>query len=117
MGINTTIMNEQETKLERARKKVKEIKDWYAHLVVYIVVCTLYVLFNSGVFDGGKVSGYIPWWSSLTMPIGWGIGILCHWFYAFKGGNFKQRLKNWEERKIQEYLDDERSESSKFNEK
>ncbi|MAZ26193.1 MAG: histidine kinase [Cytophagaceae bacterium] len=108
-------MKNQESRYERARKRVKDIQDWYRHLIVYLVICSIYVAFNSGVFDNGAVSGYIPWWSSLTMPIGWGIGLFFHWLYVFKGTLFSKRLKHWEERKIQEYIEQEKSESAKFN--
>ena len=107
-------METNEVKYERARKRVSHIKAWYYHLIIYIVINVVFIIFNTGIIDGGSISGYIPWWSALTMPICWGLGVLISGIYAFKGYKFDHFYKRWEERKIQEYLDKEEKEVQTF---
>ena len=96
---------QEKTKYERAKKQVEEIKGFYVHLSVYLVVNFILLLAGLGVFDGSFIAVQIPTWSFFTTPAFWGIGILFHWLYAFKP-NFKP-FKNWEERKIKQYLEEE----------
>ncbi len=107
-------MKENESKYEKAIQRVDQIKGWYFHLFIFMAINIIYALFNFGVFDGGRISGYIPWWSSLTMLVGWGLGLFGHWTYVFKGDFYLGKLKKWEERKIREYLEREEKESKKF---
>ena len=91
-------------KYDRAQKRVKEIKGFYTHLTVYLLV-NLFLLFAQlGIFSGTLKIG-MPVWSYFTTPFFWGIGLMFHGLYVFKD-NFGF-LKNWEERKIKQFMEEE----------
>ena len=94
-------------KFERARKQVENEKGWYSHFFAYIIFSTVEQLFYAGVFDGGKFTDFIPWWVRCITPAFWGIAILLHWLYVFKGVRFNAFYKKWEARKIKKFMEEE----------
>lgn len=100
----------QEQKYIKAKKRVKEIKGFYIHLTVYVLVN----LFISGVIIFGLTRGED---SSITEAISnfgvystwifWGIGMFFHWLgvFGFRSVGFG---KDWEDRKIKEFMDSEK---------
>ena len=110
-------MESNTSKYERAKKRVEEEKGFYRHLTVYLIINTLLQLFYSGLFFDFDVLGYAPWWVRFTTPFFWGLSLLVHWIYVFKGFRFFKGLKKWEDRKIQEFMDEEEEEfSNRFRE-
>ena len=105
MEIISTMDNYNEKKYKKAKKRVKEVKDFYLHLTVYIIVNLILIIINLGVFQSGFSGIEIPKWPMFTTPFFWGIGLFFHGLKAFKG-NFKF-LNDWEDRKIKEYMDKE----------
>jgi hypothetical protein len=99
---------EKEQSYIRAKKRVKDIKGFYVHLIVFIAVN----LFISGniifwsVKSGENFAEAITNFGVYSTPLFWGIGLFFHWFGVFgvKSVGFG---KEWEERKIKEYLDKE----------
>ena len=88
------IMNSEQERYERAKKRVSELKDFYGHLTVYIVVIGFLGIINLFTSD-------FPW---VIFPAGgWGIGLFFHAIAVFGGDWFLG--KGWEERKIREYMD------------
>ena len=88
---------EYQKRYERAQKRVKDIKGFYIHLVVYCVIIPGIIFFNL------KYTPQFKWfWFSL---LGWGIGLFFHWFGIF-GVNFLGFGKDWESRKIEEYMNE-----------
>ena len=73
---------------EQARKRIKELKDFYAHIASYVVVHIFLIGLNFFV-----TSDY-PW--VLYSLGGWGIGLAIHAFEVFGTSS------DWEERKMQE---------------
>ena len=105
-------INKESEKYERAKKRVDEIKGFYTHLTIYILVNTFLLISASGLF-GGLDSLHFPHWAHFTTPIFWGIGLAFHGLYVFQ---FKSGLfKKWEERKIKEYMDKDLEEQDKYN--
>ena len=85
----------------RAKKKVDSLIGFYWHLAVYIVVNIFLILligFNS---DQG-FSGFGPYSTALF----WGIGLFFHFIGVFGPDFFFG--KDWEKRKLKEYMDKER---------
>ena len=92
----------------RAKKKVEDLKGFYWHLFFYVAV--------NGFISISKVSSDIaegvPAWEAFwDMPlfftwIPWGIGLLIHGIVVFDVFSFVIG-KNWEERKIQEMLEED----------
>ena len=90
-------MNAEETKYQRAQKRVEAIKGFYIHLIVYVVVNL--ILFSINMI----VSPDSLWFFWPLM--GWGIGLFMHALSVFVfGGGFSA---DWEERKIQELMEKE----------
>lgn len=86
-----------------AQKKVKEIKGFYMSLMPFIIV-------NSGLlFLNLKYSPEHLWF--FYPLLGWGLGVFFHAMKVFSFMPFFN--KDWEERKIQEFLEQEKSNKNK----
>ncbi|RLD29496.1 MAG: hypothetical protein DRI70_02260 [Bacteroidetes bacterium] len=95
-------------KYDRALKRVKDIKGFYSHLVVYIIVNLLLMLAHLGIFTHGFVHINLSSWSYFTTPFFWGIGLFFHGLFVFQ---HKFRFfKDWEERKIKEFMEKDEEE-------
>lgn len=89
-----------ERKYMRAKKKVKAIKGFYTHFMVYLAVNAFILLIQ--VFAGGGWGMLLEWHSYSTLVF-WGIGVAFHAFGVF-GMDFIFGTK-WEDRKIKEIMD------------
>ena len=65
-------------KYKRAKKKVAEIKGFYTHLTIYILVNTFILLTASGLLSGNILSLEMPEWPHFISPVAWGVGLLFH---------------------------------------
>ena len=83
----------------RAKKKVESLLGFYWHLAVYIVV-NLFLIILIGVNAG--FGGFGPY----ATAVFWGIGLFFHFFGVFGPDFFFG--KNWEKRKMKEFMDEER---------
>ncbi|MCK4420581.1 2TM domain-containing protein [candidate division WOR-3 bacterium] len=82
----------------RAKERVEEIKSFYSHLFVYIIVNLALFLIN---ILTAPDSLWFYW------PLfGWGIGLLIHGFTVF---GTKRLLRDWEERKIEELMGEDKN--------
>lgn len=103
-----------------AQKRVKKIKRFYRHLTVYIVVNLLIVYFGfRGIdlleFKNPEVDTNLTFWlfwNVLSTPILWGIGVLIHGLIVFRPGI--GILKNWEERQMKKFLEEELKKENSF---
>jgi len=89
-------MVEQE-RYARARRRVDDIRGFYTHLAVYIIVNVFLFILNMVISPGAL------WFFWVT--IFWGIGLAIHAFNTYSSGRFFGR--EWEERKIREYMERE----------
>lgn len=88
---------DHDTAVERATKRVKELRDFWVHFAIYLVVNTGLVIIDLA--QGGGLQ-----WAQWVI-FGWGIGLVAHAVSVFF---FESRsLSRWEERKIAEYTEDE----------
>ncbi|MEM7186736.1 MAG: 2TM domain-containing protein [Bacteroidota bacterium] len=79
---------------DRAKKKVEELKGFYVHFAIYLIMVPVFIYLNL------KSTGF-PW--ALFPIIGWGAGVSGHAMEVF---SYNPILgKNWEERKIRELMD------------
>lgn len=102
-------MNQQDNeRYARAKKKMEDIKGFYSHLVVYLIVNTTLILVQLGIFSRGLYGFEWPEWSMFTTPFFWGIGLFFHGLYVFQ--HRFRFFKDWEERKIKEYMDKDEAE-------
>jgi hypothetical protein len=85
------------TKLENAKKQVKRMKGFYIHAIVYICVNLFIIVANSIESSKGfaDADGYMT-------ALFWGFGLLAHAMSVFAPDFILG--KNWEEKKIQEYM-------------
>ena len=67
---------EDKEKYERAKKRVQNLKDFYTHLTVYILVNILLVIINVVSYQG-------HWWFFYPL-LGWGIGLTAHGVSTFR---------------------------------
>jgi len=85
----------------RAKKKVDAIVGFYWHLASYVVV-NLFLIILIGMNSNAGFSGFGPYATAFF----WGIGLVFHFLGVF-GTNFLFG-KNWEKRKIAEYMEKEK---------
>ena len=97
----------QEQQYILARKRVEKISKFYKHLATYVIVnIFLTAIFITGdMNDGETFKEAVLDYNNYKIWMFWGIGI------AFQAINtFGVRLfisKDWEERKIQKYMDEQ----------
>lgn len=106
--------NNQEARLKRARRRVAEVKGFYVHLMVYIIINTtiLVIKIVGTSYYGETFMGPIWHFSTLLPWLPWGIGLA---FHAAKVFGFIPFLgKGWEERQIQKYIEQTKSEAEKY---
>lgn len=94
---------EYQEKLKKAKKQVSEIKDFYVHLLIYIIVNLglVIIYFIPGSSDE-KDDGFWPIYTIL----GWGIGLIIHGLsvFVFDGSMFS----GWEEKEVQKIMKNEK---------
>jgi hypothetical protein len=91
--MEATPVNVNEERYQRARKHVEELKGFYVHLAIYLIVNSGLFLLNVLTSDG--------WWFYWPL-IGWGIGLAAHGFSVFiEDSRF---ARDWEARKIRELM-------------
>lgn len=105
----------QEQAYIKAKKRVKDIKGFYIHLIVYVLVN----VFLSGIIIFG-LSQSGDSFNEITSNFGvystwvfWGIGVFFHWLGVF-GFKSLGLGTDWEERKIKELMEREDKRREKF---
>lgn len=100
---------QEDENFKAAQKRVKDIKGFYIHLIVYLFVnIALFVTDNN--FTELKENGFEI--SNFYTALFWGIGLAAHWASVFGSGLF---LGNkWEEKKIREIMDKDRERMEKW---
>lgn len=98
-------MNTQdEIKYQEALKRVKKIKGFYTHAIVYVFVNIMIVFLNVKNLDPGET--YFQFKNFLTAFF-WGIGLVAHGLSVFVPNWIMGQ--NWEERKIKEFMEKEKA--------
>lgn len=91
---------QKEERIASAKKRVKRIKGFYSHLLVYVVINIMIVIIN--IQDLGPGESYFQYENFFTLFF-WGIGLAVHGLSVFLP-DFLLGQK-WEERKIKELMD------------
>ena len=92
------MFNIEDEKYSRAKARVGQLKKFYSSLASYVFVITLLACVNYYQNEWGYA-----WF--LWAAFGWGIGLF---FQAMKVFGMNPFLgKNWEERKIQEFMNED----------
>ncbi len=82
----------------RAKRRVEEVRGFYSHLIAYIVVNVFLAIINLLTIPS------FPWF--LFVTVFWGIGLVSHGASVYLKRGFLS--KEWEERKIKEYMENEK---------
>jgi len=86
---------EEDKRYEEAKAHVNEIRDFYGHVVTYLVINAILLVINLMTSPGYL---WVKW-----PLLGWGIGIAFHAFSVYGTGWVWGR--DWEERKIRQIMD------------
>lgn len=89
-----------EEKYEQAKKRVKQLKAFYNHLLIYVIINALLFVINFVVSPGS-------WWF-YWVTIFWGIAVLWQGIGILSRNRFLG--KDWEDKKIKEYMEKEEME-------
>lgn len=81
---------------ERAKKQVEELKGFYIHLTIYLIMVPVFIYLNL------KSTGF-PW--AIFPIVGWGAGVSGHAMEVF--GYNPILGKDWEERKIRKLMEED----------
>lgn len=88
--------NEQSLQYLRAKKKVKKVKGFYIHALVFILVNLFLLVLKLQKSDEVEIHDF-------GAMVFWGIGLIAHGLSVFMPNFFLG--KDWEERKIKELMD------------
>ncbi len=99
-------MDVNQEKLRRAKEQVKEIKGFYVHFAVYLII-NAFILVNIYL----NTDDFWQWPHFVTL-FGWGIGLAFHASKVFGYNPFFG--KKWEERQIQKYIEEDKKKMDKF---
>ena len=106
--------NNNRDKLDRAKKRVLELKGFYIHLTVYTLVntfiSTMKIIRNMG--DGESFNDAFWDFGTFAVWFFWGIGLFFHGLKVFSYNPFFG--KDWEKRQIQKYMDKDKNEAEKY---
>ena len=84
----------EEERYERALKRAKDIKDFYVHFGIYVIV-------NSALFAINMITSPDTLWFYWPL-LGWGVGVAIHGFSLFAEGHVLDEA--WEDRKAREIM-------------
>lgn len=94
----------EQIRYEEAVKKVKKLKGFYTHAIVYVVINIMFVIVNFQNLGPGE--SYFQFKNFFTAFF-WGIGLLAHGMATFVP--YFILGKDWEERKIKELMEKEKA--------
>jgi hypothetical protein len=86
-------MNDEE-KYARARKRVEDLRGFYLHVVIFVLVMAPLIAWN--------VHSAQVWWVQWPL-LGWGLGVLSHGLSVYATGH-EPLGRDWQERKIRELM-------------
>ena len=82
-------MTQEDPVLERTREHVKDVRDFWYHLIVYVFVNALMIAIDR---SGGANDGFLGLDFAHFIIIGWGIGVAGHAISVFYGEQKVQKL-------------------------
>jgi hypothetical protein len=91
---------EQNLRYREAEKRVKKIKGFYIHAMVYFFV-NIFIIASKAIDQDPEE---VFWeWDLLALPLFWGIGLAAHGLSVFLPAFILG--KDWEDKKIKELMD------------
>lgn len=105
MEVTTSNNTDYTNRYQKAKAKAREIRDFYINLSLFCFFIPVIIAVNLYF-----VPQYQWFWFSI---IGWGTGLTFQGLTAFEIHPFLKQ--NWEERKIQQFLNEEIEKQNKLN--
>ncbi len=101
-------------KKTRAKQRVEELKGFYWHLAVYLIVNSFITISKiiRNTFNGESFGEAFWDFGTFAVWFFWGIGLAFHAVKVFNINPFFG--KDWEKRQIQKYMDESREEAEKY---
>ncbi|MFX0556683.1 2TM domain-containing protein [Maribacter sp. CXY002] len=105
----------EKERLDRARKRIAEIKGFYTHLTVYLIINTAITLMKiiGNAYYGEYFMGPFLHFSTLATWLFWGIGLFLHGVKVFSVKTIFS--KEWEERQLKKIMDKDKRDKEKFS--
>lgn len=108
--MKTLSSNEQQFQYEIAAKRVKRIKGFYIHLLVFTLINTFFIINNIlDLKDGESIFQF----NIFATTLFWGIGLAAHCLSVFGPNIFFGQ--DWEEKKIKQFIEKEQQLTQKWN--
>jgi len=104
MGVIMEMNFNEEERYIQARKKVESIKGFYGNLVAFVLVNAILIFIN--LYTSPQYLWFF--WPLLW----WGVGVVFHGLKVFEV--FPTLGKDWEERKIKEFMEKEKQNKNKW---
>lgn len=82
-------MTQEDPVLQRTREHVKDVRDFWYHLMVYVFVNVLMIAIDR---SGGANDGFLGLDFAHFIFVGWGIGVAGHAVSVFYGEQKVQKL-------------------------
>ena len=101
---------EENDKYKRAKKRIDQLKGFYIHLLVYILV-NLFILINIYISTVEDNENFWQW-EHFFVCFAWGIGLTFHAINVFGINPFLG--KDWEKRQIEKYMREDEEEAKKY---
>ena len=98
-------------KYVNAKKRVDNLKNFYAHIAFYLVMSSLLFVFKGEILNfftanGVEDQGFLKWmeWNMVLIPVIWGVILVVAgvYFLKLKPGFFRK----WEERQMRKYMEE-----------
>ncbi|GGW40475.1 2TM domain-containing protein [Arenibacter certesii] len=106
--------NFDDNKRKRAKRRIEELKGFYVHLVIFIVI-NLSISINKilrNIREGETLWEAFWDFGTFAVWIFWGVGLV---FHASKTCNYNPFFtKKWEERQVKKFMEEDRKESEKY---
>ncbi len=101
--IRINMENLDEIKYQEALKRVKKVKGFYTHLIVFVVINAMILIAN---YQELEVNESLFQFRVFSTFFFWGIGLVAHGLSVFVPSIVLG--KDWEERKIKELMEKEK---------
>ncbi|MEM7486762.1 MAG: 2TM domain-containing protein [Bacteroidota bacterium] len=110
-------MKNIEASREKARKRVKQLKKFYSHLSIYIIINIVIFCVKAYHYDffqnmGSEAFEANNWliWDLVSTPVVWGIFLIIHAIRVFSHSS----VEKWEAKQIQKYMEKEERDTRTF---
>jgi len=103
------MMTNKQTAREAAKKRVQELKGYYSHITIFVIVNGILYLLKTGMLTSllpeafPKESYYYDWINSNILI--WTLILIVHTLIVFR--DKFTFVKKWEERQIKKYMEED----------